>query len=337
MEATAVYCISDLHVDYAENVDWVRQVIVPHDRDEAKSSILIVAGDVTDKLDLLRETLKALRNRFGKVLYCNGNHELWVKEADTQRGCLDSMQKFKEIMTMCEEIDVETKPITVISKCGQERLSIVPLFSWYDGSLYLHNPDRNDDLGIWTDFWLCKWPNETKQTLTSIGPANNPLNEKPEVNVTKYFIDRNEQHVRNIVAMEEAMSDVNEVSKERHTVISFSHFLPGRDLFVAYVESLKAAYEKYKQNKPSSNTIPTVSSSGKPTIPNFSTVAGTQLLHEQITRLGSKVHVFGHSHRRFDQVLDGVRYVNNPIGYPHERSKGILTGPYLLKIWSSQR
>ena len=39
-------------------------------------------------------------------------------------------------------------------------------------------------------------------------------------------------------------------------------------------------------------------------------------LLDQIGRLGSAVHVFGHSHQNVDAVLDGVRYVQNALGHP---------------------
>jgi hypothetical protein len=64
----SVYCISDLHVDYPENVQWVKQVVVPAADETAtkENTVLIVAGDVTDRLDLLRTTLSQLKERFGR-------------------------------------------------------------------------------------------------------------------------------------------------------------------------------------------------------------------------------------------------------------------------------
>jgi hypothetical protein len=60
----SVYAISDLHTDHKENLAWVKQLRLPADDSKtARSSshpssqqhnVLIVAGDVSDDLALLR-------------------------------------------------------------------------------------------------------------------------------------------------------------------------------------------------------------------------------------------------------------------------------------------
>jgi Calcineurin-like phosphoesterase len=81
------------------------------------------------------------------------------------------------------------------------------------------------------------------------------------------------------------------------TVISLSHFLPRRDLLAA------AADLRFK---------------GLPK------VAGCAALDKQIRRLGSVLHVFGHSHINCDRVIDGVRYVQNALRYPRERASAAV-------------
>jgi hypothetical protein len=49
-------------------------------------------------------------------------------------------------------------------------------------------------------------------------------------------------------------------------------------------------------------------------------VAGCAALDKQIRSLKSGVHVFGHSHISCDRVIDGVRYIQNPLRYPRERT-----------------
>ena len=75
------------------------------------------------------------------------------------------------------------------------------------------------------------------------------------------------------------------------TVISFSHFVPRIDLMPPGVP-------------PEHRTL--------------YPVLGSTALNEQIRRLGSQIHVYGHSHINRDLVLDGTRYVNNAFGYPSE-------------------
>jgi predicted phosphodiesterase len=53
-------------------------------------------------------------------------------------------------------------------------------------------------------------------------------------------------------------------------------------------------------------------------------VAGSLLIEQQLRRLQSVTHVFGHSHITRDHLIDGVRYVQNPLGYPREQRRGIF-------------
>lgn len=134
---------------------------------------------------------------------------------------------------------------------------VVPLFSWYD-SAFSGTPDTNrDELAAWADFHLCKWP-------AGLGE------------VSRFFLSMNEAHIKPYDAR----------------VISFSHFLPRREL----LPSVK--YLRFK---------------------SLPKVVGCTGLDEQIRALGSSVHVFGHSHIRCDRVIEGVRYVQYSLRYPRER------------------
>jgi len=81
--------------------------------------------------------------------------------------------------------------------------------------------------------------------------------------------------------------------------ISFSHFLPRREL-LPDVEHLR--------------------------FKGLPKVAGSLFLEPQIRALGATTHVFGHSHIPCDKVLQGVRYVQQPLAYPKERGQrqGVL-------------
>jgi predicted phosphodiesterase len=80
-------------------------------------------------------------------------------------------------------------------------------------------------------------------------------------------------------------------------VISFSHFLPRIELLPAKEHLIFKGLPK---------------------------VAGSKLLEKQIRELQSIAHVFGHSHINRDCVIEGVRYVQNALRYPRERSDGEL-------------
>ena len=127
---------------------------------------------------------------------------------------------------------------------------VVPLFSWYCADFDTEATDADSQLEAWADFYFCRWP----AGLAS--PA-------------EYLLKMNEPRVKNYDA----------------PVISFSHFLPRRDL-------LPPTDQLRFKGLPS--------------------VAGCRSLEQQIRTMNSHTHVFGHSHINWDKLIDGVRYVQTP-------------------------
>lgn len=143
-----VFAVSDVHCDYPQNLDWVRDI---SSRDY-RQDVLLLAGDVSDKLALLREVLQLLADRFGQVVFVPGNHELWVQNEES--GC--SLEKFHAVQQVCADSGVET------GLCRFDGLSIVPLLGWYDFSFGA--PDRHLRRA-WRDFRACNWPQELHNEL----------------------------------------------------------------------------------------------------------------------------------------------------------------------------
>ena len=112
-----IFATSDLHTDYKENFNWLAQLSNTAYRDDT----LIVAGDISDRLEIIRETLLLLRSKFRHLLFTPGNHELWVRNVEG-----DSIEKFNQILRLCDELGISTKPLHL------DNVWIVPLFSWYD-------------------------------------------------------------------------------------------------------------------------------------------------------------------------------------------------------------
>jgi len=241
-----VFATSDLHTDYKENFLWLTQLSDTAYRDDT----LIVAGDISDRLEIIRETLLLLRSKFRHVLFTPGNHELWVRNSE-----YDSIEKLHQILQLCDSLAVATKPLHL------DDLWIVPLFSWYDG---VYDPEMR----AWADFHLCKWPDDAQ-----------PL---PD-----YFLRLNEPHLKSYDA----------------PVITFSHFIPRAELLPPK-EFMRFSW-----------------------LPNISICAA---LDAQIRKLESRVHVCGHTHTTFDQVIDGVRYIQNAVRYPKERRSGSVP---IKMIW----
>ncbi len=153
---------------------------------------------------------------------------------------------------------------------GLDGVWIVPLFSWYEAEFDTDGDAETRELEAWSDFHFCRWPE-------AVRPCD-------------FFLAINEPHLRPYDA----------------PVVSFSHFLPRRDLLPP------AKYLRFR---------------GLPR------VAGCAALDAQVRATGSRLHVFGHSHINVDREIDGVRYVQNALRYPRDRS-----GPaFPLKlIWSGE-
>jgi 3',5'-cyclic AMP phosphodiesterase CpdA len=69
--------VSDLHVRHRDN-----RAIVEGLRPGSADDWLIVAGDVGERVDDVAWALGLLRERFARVVWVPGNHELWTRTKD---------------------------------------------------------------------------------------------------------------------------------------------------------------------------------------------------------------------------------------------------------------
>lgn len=282
-----IYALSDLHVDYVENMTWIKGLSTTHFLDDT----LILAGDVTHDMGRLEEAFSVLLARFKHVFYVPGNHELWSMKGESW----DSLEKFYHILSFCDRLGVRTQPGLI----GQDldKVWVVPMFSWYttpeenEDSLYLPKTGADPGLKVWSDAYFVKWP-AFEDGMT---PA-------------QFFLKLNEPNIR---------------ATYEHPVVSFSHFLSRRDVMISLdlVDEVTARYKGWKVGDPPppSNRAPVDGF-------NFSRVAGTLSLDDQIRRLGSKVHVHGHQHRNRFRMTDGILYASHCLGYKHERQKNLIRG-----------
>jgi predicted phosphodiesterase len=137
-----VFAVSDLHIDYEANGRWARSLSSADYLDD----VLIIAGDITDKRNLLEWCLTTLSKRFKRVLFVPGNHELWVIR---EGGGKDSLQKFYEVFET-----VESSGASMHAFCDGE-VSIIPLLGWYD---YSFGEPSEELRSRWMDYRTCRWP-----------------------------------------------------------------------------------------------------------------------------------------------------------------------------------
>lgn len=131
---------SDFHVDYRQNLDWLRAL----SRADFTDDVLVVAGDLSDELDLVKTCFDELVPRYRKLLFLPGNHDLWT--ARSGKGL--SFEKFETLNALCHGYGIETRPVAF------GKTLIVPLLAWYDYSFGEPGPTIRRG---WMDFYKCNW------------------------------------------------------------------------------------------------------------------------------------------------------------------------------------
>jgi 3',5'-cyclic AMP phosphodiesterase CpdA len=123
-----LFATSDLHVTHLGNGPLVDAI-----RPESDDDWLLVAGDVADKVGAVVATLTTLRERFAKVVWVPGNHELWTTHRDEVQ--LRGDARYRHLVQRCREIGVHTPEDEYpVWEHGERPLTIAPLFLLYDYS-----------------------------------------------------------------------------------------------------------------------------------------------------------------------------------------------------------
>jgi 3',5'-cyclic AMP phosphodiesterase CpdA len=125
--------LSDLHVGHPKNRAIVANLPPGDDGDW-----LLVAGDVGEMFADIEWALRLLSERFTKVVWVPGNHELWTRRIDpvTARG----EERYRMLVDVCRRLGVVTPedPYPVFADETDATATVVPLFLGYD---YTFLPD----------------------------------------------------------------------------------------------------------------------------------------------------------------------------------------------------
>lgn len=277
-----IFLISDLHVDYKQNKEWMNRCLqsLSHDVDGEKFfDCLLLPGDLCTSEDLFEEVMTTLTTAFHKVFFCFGNHEAWTRgEKKGTSPAKDSLQKLERIHGICRNLGVYTTPVRILAGQNNGTIFLLPLWSWYHSS-WDTEPDLPADLQPpmdpqqrVSDFRMCCWtPLETSDFVFGRGGATS-------LHLAQYFAQRNEAWIQKVLELQ---------ALEGGEILSYSHFCPRQELIL----EKRFTYDQH---------VPKIS--------------GSQLLEEQIRRLQPTCHVFGHTHVGWDTSLDGIRYVHWPLG-----------------------
>lgn len=128
MTDRTLFGVSDLHVDHPEN-----RAIVDRLRPCSEGDWLIVSGDVADCPDEVERTLRLLRERFERVIWTPGNHELLAGKDEPPQ--LRGERRYIHLVERCRRVGVTTPedPFPIWDGAGGPA-QIAPLFLLYDYS-----------------------------------------------------------------------------------------------------------------------------------------------------------------------------------------------------------
>ena len=173
-----VYAISDIHAEYAENMQFCEDLDDSHYRND----VLIVAGDVADSLSVFEAAMSRLVSKFGVVFFVpgarripvtnstrahshhhqttgpTGNHEMWIRR-DGSEGA-HSLEKWERLEALCTRLGVVTTPQRV--QLQHQALRVCPLLSMHHASF-----DTEPDITslrlpkvrvVMNDFRACRFP-----------------------------------------------------------------------------------------------------------------------------------------------------------------------------------
>ncbi len=127
--------VSDLHIGYPENRAYADSLAPEHPDDW-----LIVAGDVGESFADVGFVLASLANRFARVIWTPGNHELWTLPGDPV--ALRGAARYDALVTVCRRFGVLTPEDEFPRWPGPDGpVTVAPLFTLYDYS-FASGPGR---------------------------------------------------------------------------------------------------------------------------------------------------------------------------------------------------
>lgn len=246
-------------MDYTANREWLSNLcniddeihdgVSPNDSLDSsgndinqKHTMMIVAGDVSHDLEILRWTFQTLKRKYGEVAYTPGNHELWIDRDANADGDIvqnNSIDKLERVLQLCLEENIRIGPVGVggdsyDNECGvesaiaslnndsignaQPTLWVIPLLSWHHPSF-----DTEPPIECWggipsarkvvADYRRTRWPAPLSLMDDSIA----------------HFIDS----LNDIILDLDDIVDVETTSMMMTTptrILTFSHFIPRIEL-----------------------------------------------------------------------------------------------------------
>jgi len=131
--AGTVWAISDLHVGHRDNRSVLQGL-----RPTTEQDWLLVVGDVAERVEDIESALQLLADRFRRVVWVPGNHELWTTERGEAAG-LRGQARYEHLVQLCRRLRVVTPEDPYPVWRGPDGpVTVAPLFLLYD---YTFRPD----------------------------------------------------------------------------------------------------------------------------------------------------------------------------------------------------
>jgi 3',5'-cyclic AMP phosphodiesterase CpdA len=133
--APRLLALSDLHVAFPENRKLFAEL-----RPESAMDWLLLAGDVGELFSDIEWALRTLSERFTRVVWTPGNHELWTHKKDPVQ--LRGEARYLALVDVCRGLGIVTPedpyPVWPGLAGSAGAVTIAPLFLLYD---YTFRPD----------------------------------------------------------------------------------------------------------------------------------------------------------------------------------------------------
>lgn len=341
----------------SRNLEWVRTncrpPTFPTINPLSLFTVMIIPGDIGSDGDALKAVFEHLVSQYDAVCYVPGNHELWtrgytsnieeLRAKDTSSwnsskptpmtNAQDSIVKMQFVLSLAESCGVHTRPLRLVLSNRSNDASqspphnaggivIIPLHAWYHQSWdtepelthawSVQAAKQNPFHDRWGDFSLCSWPSTLLDANDSSLPSKygiHPSQLTLDTCLAEAFARLNEPYL--FSGVDTTTSDSSHfgspIASPNDLIISFSHFLPRLELMPEKRYLLE---------------------------PRLMNVIGSDVLETQIRRLQPHLHLCGHTHVPIDMTLDGIDYVQWPLGYAREATlqctQIVETGPLLV-------
>jgi predicted phosphodiesterase len=282
-----------------DNKSWLKKKM--KEQQWTQRDLLVVAGDISHEMDILEDSIECMREKC-QIFFVCGNHEAWLRKHDK----FDSLEKMENVYELCRRRGVFVDPCLVK---GNNPLLILPIQSWYDGSLcFSEQLCTNFEYWPWVDFLRCRWNG------FSFEDERNP---RTPTGLVEHLLEKNEARLQ-------LLSQYSSTP-----VMTVSHFLPNKQTLPDWLELKKDSF-----------SLDWLDHGARKMSAKFSKVAGSSLIDDHLRSLpvqSRHIHIFGHSHRPKDFEYGGIRYIHNPLGKPRERQMHMISPDVDFQfVWDSR-